>query len=67
MTFIKQPIAVDSTVSDTLANQRSGQIFGIAVGSTLAALALTLHEVRRQKKPDACGFRPEYSGAQLRA
>ena len=50
MTFIKQPIAVDSTVSDTLATQRSGQIFGIAVGSTLAALALTLHEVRRQKK-----------------
>ena len=50
MTFIKQPIAVDSTVSDTLANQRSGQLFGIAAGITLAALALTLHEVRRQKK-----------------
>ena len=50
MTFIKQPIAVDSTVSDTLANQRSGQIFGIAAGITLAALALTLYEVRRQKK-----------------
>ncbi|WP_302557385.1 hypothetical protein [Holdemania filiformis] len=50
MTFIKQPITVDSTVSDTLANQRSGQIIGIAAGITLAALALTLYEVRRQKK-----------------
>ena len=49
MTFIKQPIAVDSTVSDTLANQRSGQIFGIAAGITLAALALTLHECAGRK------------------
>ena len=33
-----------------MASQRSGQIFGIAAVVTLAALVLTLHEVRRQKK-----------------
>lgn len=50
MTWIKQPIQIETGISDSLSRQRSLMIGGIAAGVTLATLALTWYEVSRKKK-----------------